>query len=110
MKRMVALCALALSGVVSIPAQAHGYYGGWRGGHHYHGGGHHWVGPVLGAALIGGAIYAASTPSYATTQIITVPPAPPVVSGPRIAYYCSSWGQYYPQVQNCPVPWQPVPF
>jgi hypothetical protein len=108
MKRLSALCAVVLACAVSLPAQAHGYYGGpgFRGGFHHHGGWRHdWVGPVLGAAIVGGALYAASTPSYAAPQVIAVPPQPP-----RVAYYCSSWGQYYPAVQTCPVPWQLVSY
>ena len=108
MKRLTALASLVLSAALTAPAQAHGWggHGGWRGG--YHGGGHHnhWVGPVLGAALIGGAIYASRTPSYAAPAVVTVPVAPP----PQLAYYCSTWGQYYPSVQSCPVPWQLVSY
>lgn len=110
MKRLYAICALSLAAAVAVPAQAHGMGGGgWRGGyayghHHHHGGGRGWVGPVLGAAIIGSAIYAASAPSYATAPVIVAPPPQ------RVAYYCSSWGQYYPSVQTCPVPWQVVPY
>ena len=110
MKRLTAAIVLALGAALTLPAQAHGggYGGGWRGGYHggYHGGHHnHWIGPVLGAALIGGAIYATRTPSYAAPAVVTVPVAPP-----QVAYYCSTWGQYYPSVQTCPVPWQVVSY
>lgn len=110
MKRLTAAIVLALGAALTLPAQAHGggYGGGWRGGYHggYHGGHHnHWIGPVLGAALIGGAIYATRTPSYAAPAVVTVPAVPP-----QVAYYCSTWGQYYPSVQTCPVPWQLVSY
>jgi len=91
MKRVSTLFACLLACAVVLPAQAHG--GG---------------GPVLGAALVGSVLYAASTPSY-------VVQAPPVVVMPqqtmppaRVAYFCSASQQYYPQVPSCPVPWQLV--
>lgn len=113
MKRLFAIGTLCLAAALAVPAQAHGGGGGWRGGyayghahgHHHHGGGRGWVAPVLGAAIIGSAIYAASTPSYATAPVIVAPPAPQ-----RVAYYCTTWGQYYPAVQTCPTPWQIVPY
>jgi hypothetical protein len=111
MKRLLAVCTLCVAGAVALPAQAHGM-GGWRGGYgHHHGGEHGWVGPVLGAAIIGSAIYAASTPVYASAPVYA--PAPVIMTAPppqRVAYYCASWGQYYPAVQSCPVPWQPVAY
>lgn len=115
MKRLTAALILALGAALTLPAQAHGGgHGGWRGGYAggyhggYHGGHHnHWIGPVLGAALIGGAIYATRTPSYAAPAVVTVPAAPPM---PQVAYFCSTWGQYYPSVQTCPVPWQLVSY
>jgi hypothetical protein len=112
MKRLVATLAVVLSTALAVPAQAHGM-GGWRGGymHHYHGGWRgDWVGPVVGAAIVGSAVYAATRPAYnygytyASPPVAVMPPAPPV------AYYCSTWGQYYPTVQTCPVPWQPVTY
>ena len=91
-----------------------GYVGHYNGGHHggggygYRGGwGNNWVGPVVGAALLGGAIYAASTPSYAVQPQIVVTPQPYAV-GPRVAYFCSTAQAYYPQVPTCQVPWQVV--
>ena len=106
MKRLLCVAAFSLATVLSGPAQAHGMGGGWRGGpYHHHHGGHNWIGPVLGAAIVGSAIYAASTPSYASAPVIVAAPPPQ-----RVAYYCSSWGQYYPAVQTCPVPWQLVSY
>lgn len=112
MKRLSAITALVLSAAMALPAQAHGM-GGWRGGYGGHGGhgGHHhggwrgdWVGPVIGAAIVGSAIYATRTPSYVAPPVVYAPPPQ------NVAYYCSTWGQYYPAVQTCPVPWQPVSY
>lgn len=114
MKRASILLTALLSAVLAVPAQANGYgHGGWRGGHH---GGHghrgswgnHWVAPVLGAAIVGGAIYAATTPSYAMPGTVVVqqqylPPS-------RVAYFCPTSQQYYPNVPTCQVPWQPVSY
>ena len=90
------------AGAPAVRAGWHGgYHGGHRGGHR-----HHWVGPVVAAALLGTAVYAAQAPVYAT------PVYPPVVltPPPQVAYYCSAYQQYYPSVPTCPVPWQPVPY
>lgn len=117
MKRLVfiSLCALSLTAVA--PAQAHGF-GGWRGGefhehnefrehHEFRGGyGRGWVAPVLGAAIVGGAIYAATAPTYVyPAQSYVV--APPVTAAPpRVAYFCPTSQQFYPVVPACNVPWQ----
>ncbi|WP_310625105.1 hypothetical protein [Limnohabitans sp.] len=116
MKRISILLACLLSTVLAVPAQAHGFgHGGGFGGHHggegygygYRGGwGNNWGAPVLGAALVGSVIYAASTPSYAVPQTLVVQQqyAPPS----RVAYFCPTAQQYYPNVASCQVPWQPV--
>lgn len=115
MKRISILFACLLSVLLALPAQAHGYgHGGGHGGHggrqggfgHRGGWNNHWVGPVLGAAIVGGAIYAASTPSYAMPgQVIVqqqyLPPS-------RVAYFCPTSQQFYPNVATCQVPWQPT--
>jgi hypothetical protein len=125
MKRLPQLLLCLLACVSAVPAMADGRgHGGWHGGggyvgHYnggYHGGGgygyrggwgNNWVGPMVGAALLGGAIYAASTPSYAVQPQIVVTPQPYAV-GPRVAYFCSTAQAYYPQVPTCQVPWQVV--
>jgi len=102
---------------------AHGAWGGGGGGfgHHgghvghggYRGGGHGgWVGPLLGAALVGGAIYATLPPAPVVVQPPTVVyPQPPVITDPsRVRYYCQPYQQYYPNVNQCPSPWQIVPY
>ena len=78
----------------------HGHRGGWSG---------NWVGPAVGAALLGGAIYAASTPSYAVQQQVLIAPQP-LPAAPRVAYFCSTAQAYYPQVPTCQVPWQLVSY
>ena len=112
MKRLSAFIACLLSATLAVPAHAHGFghgggYGGHHGGYGYRGGwGNNWVAPVLGAALVCGAIYAASTPSYAMPAQVVVqqqylPPS-------RVAYFCPTSQQYYPNVPTCQVPWQPM--
>jgi hypothetical protein len=124
MKRVSALLACLLAFAVVLPAQAdgrgyggghggrHGGYGHTYGGHgyghghggHYRGASNPWLGPVLGAALVGGVIYAASTPSYAmpSTVVVQQQYAPPS----RVAYFCPTSQQFYPNVPTCQVPWQ----
>ena len=111
MKRVSTLLACLLAFAVVLPAQAdgrgHGGYGGGHGyGGHYRGSSNHWLAPVLGAALVGSVIYAASTPSYALPQTMLIQQqyAPPS----RVAYFCPTAQQYYPNVPTCQVPWQPV--
>jgi len=114
MKRISILLACVLSAALAVPAQAHGFgHGGGFGGHHggygYRGGwGNNWVAPVLGAAIVGGVIYAASTPRYVVPQQVVVQQqyAPPG----RVAYFCPTAQQYYPNVPSCQVPWQPVSY
>ena len=117
MKRLSQLLVTLLIGALAVPAFAHGGfghggyggygpYGGFRGNYEYrHGwGGNNWVGPVIGATILGGAIYAASRPVYVVQQ-------QPIVSAPpQGAYYCSAYQQFYPNVPTCPVPWQIVPY
>ena len=121
MKRRLLL--LVLSGALSVAAPAFAH-GGWRHGgggyghhghHGHHGGGARWVGPVLGAALVGSALYAATYPRVVYSQPVVVSPpvvtAPPIVVDPaRVAYFCNPYQQYYPTVATCPVPWQVVPY
>jgi hypothetical protein len=111
MKRVSALLACVLAFAVVLPAQAdgRGHGGGGRhGGHgygnHYRGSSNHWLAPVLGAAIVGSVLYAASTPSYAMPQQVVVqqqyePPS-------RVAYFCPTSQQFYPNVSSCQVPWQ----
>jgi hypothetical protein len=122
MKRKLLL--LLASAVVSAASPAFAHGGGWgHGGRGYggpgpvyrHGGSGQWIGPVLGAALIGSAVYAATYPRVVYSQPVVMGPpvmaAPPVVVDPaRVAYFCNSYQQYYPNVQTCPVPWQVVPY
>jgi hypothetical protein len=117
MKRLFKILLVLLSTALVAPAFADGFGrhgGGHHGGYGYHGGyGHHgggwgnsWVGPVLGAAVVGSAIYAANSPTYAV--------APPVVTvaapAPRVAYFCGTSQQFYPNVPTCNMPWQLVSY
>lgn len=111
MKRISVLLACVLSLAAALPAQAHGYgHGGYRGGYHHDGGGWRgdWVAPLVGAAIVGGVLYAATTPSYAAPVVVTPPPVVP--ASPRVAYFCSTSQQYYPNVPTCAVPWQLVSY
>ena len=115
MKRISVLLACVLSLATALPVQAHGYghgHGGYHGGGYYHGGGGWrggWVAPLLGAAIVGGAVYAATSPSYAAAPVVVTPP--PVAPVPaRVAYFCSASQQYYPNVPTCAVPWQLVSY
>ena len=99
------------------PGWHHGGHQGWHhggrnGGHHGHGYGHghghgygRWAAPLLGAAVIGGLVYANRPQVYAEPVYINAPPTPP-----RVAYFCSAYQQYYPSVATCPVPWQMVSY
>jgi hypothetical protein len=109
MKRILnfLLCLLLCAGV--LPAQAHGGYGDYGRGHGHHGGWrNNWAGPVLGAALVGSVIYSASSPSYvmAAPGVMVQPPVYPN----RVAYFCNTSQQYYPNVPSCNVPWQLVSY
>jgi hypothetical protein len=111
MKRLFRIFIVLLSMALAAPAFANGYgrHGGHHGGYgHHHGGGwrNDWVAPVLGAAIVGSAIYAATTPAYAVAPpvVTVVPPAP------RVAYYCGTSQQFYPNVPTCNVPWQLVSY
>ena len=125
MKRFSTLLACLFAFAVVLPAQAdgrgHGGYGGGHGGYghnygghgygyggHYRGASNYWLAPVLGAALVGSVVYAASTPSYVMPQTVVVQQqyAPPS----RVAYFCPTAQQYYPNVPTCQVPWQPVSY
>jgi hypothetical protein len=120
MKRVSALLACLLTFAVVLPAQAGGHgHGGGRGGHgyvqshghgygsHYRGSSNHWLAPVLGAAIVGSVIYAASTPSYAAPVVVVQQQYGPPN---RVAYFCPTSQQYYPNVPTCQVPWQPVSY
>ena len=113
MKRLLAPLLFVLTLLAVVPAQAHG--GGWHGGGYGYGYGHHgggyrngWVAPVLGAALVGSVIYAANSPHYVVSPPVVVS-APPVYPS-RVAYFCGTTQQYYPNVPSCDVPWQPVSY
>ena len=130
MKAYFAAVLTAVAFALALPAQAqtvvtqityrsggpgwhHGGHQGWQhggrnGGHHGHGHGHgygRWAAHLLGAAVIGGWVYANRPQVYAEPVYINAPPTPP-----RVAYFCSAYQQYYPSVATCPVPWQMVSY
>ena len=83
-----------------------GGFGGHRGSY----GG--WVAPLVGAAIVGSAIYA-TMPSPVVVQQpqVIYPQQPAVITDPsRVNYYCQPYQQYYPHVTQCPSPWQIVPY
>jgi len=83
------------------------------GGHHHHHRDRARIGVYIGAPL-GPWFY--PPPIYYPPRVIVVPPAPPPVYieqyGPPPAvqywYYCREAGAYYPQVGDCPGPWERV--
>lgn len=82
------------------------------GGHgHGHGHGHQGRGwaPWLPVAIIGTGIYLSQ--QYSPPATTTVYISPPVVNDPaRVAYFCQTVQQYYPNTPTCPVPWQVVSY
>lgn len=108
MKRLSVLLACLLSAALAVPAQAHGFGHGGHYGRSHGGGGSRWVGPVLGAALVGAAIYAATTPSYVIPSPVVVQQQ--YVPPNRVTYYCPMAQQYYPNVTTCQVPWQAMSY
>jgi len=102
MKRIPNLLLCLLRCAAVLPVQAHGSHGDVGRGHgHYGGWRNNWVGPVLGAALVGSVIYSASSPSYvmAAPGVMVQPPVYPN----RVAYFCNTSQQYYPNVPSCNV-------
>ncbi len=97
---------------------SHGYSGHARGYDRGHGGHGHgrgdrdlrWV-PWVSAAVIGSSLYWANQAYSQPSTTIIVTPAPPVaLEAPRVAYFCQSSRQYYPNVPICNMPWQLVPY
>jgi hypothetical protein len=91
-----------------------GFHGGhgWGGGHGHRGYGGGWVAPLLGAAIVGGAIYSTLPPaSVVIQQPPVIVPQQQVITDPsRVSYYCPAYQQYYPNVTQCPSAWQVVPY
>ena len=89
---------------------------GYEVGHGGHGArgrgdrGHGWI-PWASAVVIGSSLYLANQAySQPTTTIIVTPPPPVTLEAPRVAYFCQSSRQYYPNVATCNMPWQLVPY
>ena len=97
---------------------SHGHSGHARGYDRGHGGHGHgrgdrdlrWV-PWVSVAVIGSSLYWANQAYSQPSNTIIVTPAPPVaLEAPRVAYFCQSSRQYYPNVPICNMPWQLVPY
>jgi len=94
---------------ISVRGGFHGGHG-W-GGHGYRGYNGGWVAPLVGAAILGGAIYSTLPAPVLVQQPPVVLPQQPVITDPsRVSYYCPAYQQYYPHVTQCPTPWQMVPY
>jgi hypothetical protein len=107
MKRILSILALAVGLVGVAPAEAHWHGGGGWGWHRG------WGAPVIGAAIVGTAVYAATGPRYVTVYPPVVVNQPPIYMGQtaaRAAYFCPTSQQYYPNVPACDVPWQLVSY
>lgn len=125
MEKTVKISRLLLSGALAaslaaamMPASAHGRFGG-HGGH----GGHARLGFYFGVPLAvpyyyppayyyGPRVYysdplayAPAAPAYYIQQDNAASTPPPG----GYWYYCADPQGYYPQVQQCPTPWQQVP-
>ena len=105
---------------IAVRGGAHGGQG-WGGGHGHGGQGHGghghrgyggWVAPLLGAAIIGGAIYSTlpSAPVVIQQAPVMVPQQQVVTDPSRVSFYCPAYQQYYPNVTQCPTAWQVVPY
>jgi hypothetical protein len=89
----------------------HGW-GGHGGGHGHRGYGGGWAAPLLGAAILGGAIYSTlpSAPVVIQQPPVVVPQQQLITDPSRVSYYCPAYQQYYPNVTQCPTAWQVVPY
>ncbi len=116
---LVAVCcvgtpAIAAAGGYSGGGGYHGgyYHAGYYGGTRvYIGGGWGWPGWGWGPGWWG-APYAYPSPYYGTTPVVVQSPTEYVQQAPPAAqywYYCPNPKGYYPYVQECTVPWIPVP-
>jgi hypothetical protein len=80
-------------------------YGGYNHGYMQHG--HGWgLAPWVAAAAVGTTIYWANNYTPAPATVIVSPPV--VIDPARVAYFCQTAQQYYPNVPTCNVPWQLV--
>lgn len=119
MKRLKFITALlvlgALAASVNVSAHPRGGGGHWHGHGHGHWRGHvgFYVGVPLGAALY--PYYAPRVVTVPAPQVVYVEQSPPPQAATGAAplpagwwYYCPNPAGYYPYVQTCTQPWQPV--
>jgi hypothetical protein len=105
----------------SLGNQAHsrGYDRGYERGHDRGGYRHHghqgrqawrWA-PLVSGVVVGSTLYWANQ-AYSQPSVTVITPLPPpvVIEAPRVAYFCQSSRQYYPNVATCNMPWQLVPY
>jgi hypothetical protein len=96
---------LAAAGSSSAWAHGHGHgHGHWNGN----------VGVYFGVPLASPFYYPAPVYYYPQTVVVERPPTnyierSPSPPPPGYWYWCPDSQAYYPQVQNCPTPWQQVP-
>ena len=104
-KLALVLFAAIAGSLVSAAADAHG----WR--HRAR------IGVFIGAPVVGYSYYAypryyypasVVVPAPAPVYVEPTPPAPAPTQSANYWYYCRDSGAYYPYVQTCPSPWQPV--
>ena len=80
----------------------HGNVRDWHGGHWFHG----WYGGRVGWWWY---VPGYDWYSYYDAPIYPYPPYPDAAPSPNVLYYCQDPAGYYPYVQQCAGPWQPVP-
>lgn len=112
----IALTALAAS--MDVSAHSRGGGGHWNGGGHWHGHGGHWHGHGHVGLFIGVPLGAPWYPYYPSVVTIQSPQPVYYVERNPISstaplpsgwwYYCPNPAGYYPYVQSCTLPWQPV--
>jgi hypothetical protein len=96
-----------------------GAHGGWHGRdfarwhrgywrHGWHGGrfGWWWIAPGIGWTFYEAPVYPYPEPPPLP---VAAPGPPPPPAAPATWYYCTDPAGYYPYVERCMAPWQPVP-
>jgi hypothetical protein len=117
----IAVAVAVAQPAVAQPHHGHAWHGGWHGpgaaawhgGHWHHGWygsrfGWWWVVPGLGWTFYSAPIYPYPEPPPLPPPPAAAPAGPPP-GAPPTWYYCADPAGYYPHVQRCTVPWQPVP-
>ncbi len=101
----------ALSALGTVSAQAHGGHGGGHyGGHHGGHGGGYSAGGYYGGGYYGGGY---GSPYYVAPLAVaplyySAPYRPAYPPGGQTFWWCAPYQRYYPEVNSCPIDWQPV--